>query len=507
MWGIFKPNDANCSATGGEPPRPSNRKESYRSVPSGIELDLWTIHFTGSRFKVYDIPTAILIAGGTVAEETLTFHSQDGTWSVSADYGNGGRCFDGAVGLSRRRHGIRIADDLTPSGTGTQPREGTWICDLQQDFDMALCNAVFECDGTDAAGYLLAMMSAPDDPYGTLDDPAPFEDAACSDPNVPCAEGNRVEGGMNMLTHSRNIGLTVNRTHDFPVGNNPETVFNVSVESGRRKTIKHTRVKYDLYVPEFAPGLPAPPYPAVILTHGFARNRKNMAGNAWYMAERGIITMTPDMTNLIYPFPKQARQRNILILQDHAAWLSRRAETPGDSLYGILDPHRIALAGYSAGGAISFEAAINMQNEGPNIAALCLLDAVPYNQTVELAPTLKELPFCSLRSDPSACNKNGYVLELLANLSFPVQDVHILGATHCDVENPANFVCKLVCGGDGVSQRAIYQRLLYLFFQVALDVVSVEAPPQNYAAALDAYEISGEIEVVEAGMPVHPGLR
>lgn len=126
MWGIFKTNDGSIITTGEESSDFSTCNESYRSTASNIEPDLWTIDFTGNRLKAYDTTTSELIATGSVVGETLTFQSEDGTWSFSADYRKQGCCFDGSNGSSSHWHGIRMPDYLNPSSIGTQPCDSSY---------------------------------------------------------------------------------------------------------------------------------------------------------------------------------------------------------------------------------------------------------------------------------------------------------------------------------------------------------------------------------------------
>ena len=140
----------------------------------------------------------------------------------------------------------------------------------------------------------------------------------------------------------------------------------------------------------------------------------------------------------------------------------RVAEGPlrdrGDPLFGLVDPERIALAGHSAGGAVAFEAAAGgtagASRRPPRRRPVAADD-----------PAAREMPvtrLLSLRSEPSACNAQGSVRKLLANLRFESDDVRIVGGTHCDAEDPTDGVCRLFCGGTSDEARAAYRRLLYL---------------------------------------------
>jgi pimeloyl-ACP methyl ester carboxylesterase len=268
-------------------------------------------------------------------------------------------------------------------------------------------------------------------------------------------------------------------------------LFDVRIEEGVRKTSAGDTVAYELFSPRADPDLPPPPWPAVVLTHGFGRDHRYHVKNAYYMARRGIVVLTADMTSLTLGRPAQVR--NIANTADHVVWLQGRALSDHDSLKGSVDPNRIGLAGHSAGGAVSFEAAIHSQRGDIPVAALCLLDGVPWDRTLSRANRLKELPFASLRSEEGVCNFHGKVVSLLGHLKFSTEDIQIVAGTHCDAENPSSTACWLMCGGRNGDGRHLYQRLMYLFFQDALGVVSVEENPETYPEVLRSLAARGTI--------------
>jgi pimeloyl-ACP methyl ester carboxylesterase len=279
----------------------------------------------------------------------------------------------------------------------------------------------------------------------------------------------------------------------FPAG---AELFSVTIETGTRHTATGTAVDYSLFVPEEAHDLPRPPWPVVLLHHGFARSPQVFANTALRMARRGFIVMTPDQAGL---GGIGTREENIAVTLDHLAWLRERGRTPGDPLDGLVDPHRMALAGHSAGGAVSFEAAVRSQTTEAPVAALFLLDAVPWRSTLEAAPELAPIPFGSLRAEPSSCNAQGSVRDLLAELPFCAEDVLVVGATHCDPENPTDLLCRVICGGSSGFKRYLFFRLMTSFFQEALNVPQVEAIPLPYGPTLEWLEANGFVirEVVE----------
>jgi hypothetical protein len=86
----------------------------------------------------------------------------------------------------------------------------------------------------------------------------------------------------------------------------------------------------------------------VVLNHGFARSKETQYNNALYMAQRGIVVLTPNQVSLLTG--KQGQLRNIANTVDHVQWLNDRTADPSDPLAGQIDSNRIGLAGHSAGG-------------------------------------------------------------------------------------------------------------------------------------------------------------
>jgi hypothetical protein len=279
-------------------------------------------------------------------------------------------------------------------------------------------------------------------------------------------------------------------------GTTPVGPLQVQVESGTRTTSAGDTVAYSLFIPVASAQPPQPPWPAVVLNHGFARSKEKQYNNALYMAQRGIVVLTPNQVSLLTG--EQGQLRNIANTVDHVQWLKDRTADPSDPLAGRIDPNGIGLAGHSAGGAISFEATIDLQNIGQPPAALVLLDAVPWGRTVARAGELVQLPMSSLRSEPSSCNSNGAVLGVLNGLTFAVEDVLIVDGTHCDPEDPTDGLCNVPCGQASPERQAIYQRLMYLLFQDAFGLASAEQPAETYEALTEELQTQGQITVSAA---------
>ena len=266
--------------------------------------------------------------------------------------------------------------------------------------------------------------------------------------------------------------------------------FSVRVEHGTRRTTAGDQVAYSLFMPQPGESLAAPPYPAVVISHGFARSKRFHANTACALAERGIVVLTPDLISLLGG--EEAQLRNIENLVDHVRWLRIRAAKEDDPLFGLLDPERIGLVGHSAGGAISLEAAIELAQAGEDIAALMLLDGVPWARTVDRATDLPELAFASVRSEPTACNAEGAIRDVLVRLPFATEDILVVDGSHCDPEDPTDLLCRITCGGSSEQARGAYQELIRAFLGDALAASDAEIS-HGFAATVDRLTAAGRV--------------
>jgi pimeloyl-ACP methyl ester carboxylesterase len=268
-------------------------------------------------------------------------------------------------------------------------------------------------------------------------------------------------------------------------------LYDIHVESATRQTSNGDTVAYQLHYPSGTG-----PFATVVLNHGFQRSPANQAGNAQYLAQRGLVVMTPALESI---GTAEGQQRAIANTVDHVRWLLARGASPSDPLFGRIDANRIALAGHSAGGAVALEATLAAQTENVGVHALAVLDGVPWNRTVATAPLLSRLPFSSIRSEPNICNANAAVLEMLQALSFVIRDVKLVAATHCDVENPTDLFCRAVCGGGSVVRQSLYTRLLYLFLRDTFNLPEPGDERLTYTTLLTTLSRSGNAEIAPVG--------
>ena len=192
----------------------------------------------------------------------------------------------------------------------------------------------------------------------------------------------------------------------------------------------------DLYRPE-APG----PAPLVIVAHGFSRHRHNMEGWGRHLAGEGFVVAVPDLP----AWSDQARNGRFLS--------ELRAELAGREPWsGRIDPSRVGLLGFSAGGLATLLSAA----ESPGLAAWVGLDPVDRDGRGAAAAPRVTCRAVVLTAEPSACNAHGNALGILAALPGAAH-FRIAGAVHVDAEWPTSALAEAVCGRSTNEKRAEFR--------------------------------------------------
>lgn len=198
----------------------------------------------------------------------------------------------------------------------------------------------------------------------------------------------------------------------------------------------------DLYFPKSSGAAPL-----VIVAHGFARSRHRMVGWGEALSERGYVVAIPDLPYLT------AHHDNVQGIVDLAIHLTGQQNSP-------IDPDRLVLVGFSAGGLVTARAA----QEIPGVDLWVGLDPVDSGETATLAATHLKIPGVSLRAESHGCNADGNGAQIAASWAGPHWSAEVRGATHCDPEWPSNLSCSLFCGAAKPGPSAVFP-------EVALDVL------------------------------------
>ncbi len=188
---------------------------------------------------------------------------------------------------------------------------------------------------------------------------------------------------------------------------------------------------------------------AAILSHGFTRSRRTLAGHAQALADAGVLVLTPDLP-CTFDFRCNARALAAMVG-------SLRA---GGTFGAPVE--RVMLVGFSAGGLSSLLAA-----DTPGVVGYVGLD--PFDRTMPgeaerlglAAAGRLRTEALLLRAPPSSCNAKAVAAAWATALPALWRDELITGASHCDFESPTDWMCRLACGDtDPARQERVRQALL-----------------------------------------------
>lgn len=196
--------------------------------------------------------------------------------------------------------------------------------------------------------------------------------------------------------------------------------------AGRETTV-------DVFLPAGDP--PARPRDAVILAHGFTRDRGSMTGHAERLAAAGFVVAVPDL-----PYYWHSGD-NARALRDLVRMLLAGKFAPATP--------RVVLVGFSAGGLAAVLAA-----DEPGVAGFIGLDPFdrPGGPGREAAKKLT-VPAYLLRAPSSRCNAYSIAAPWREALPKLVADRVFEHATHCDFEWPTDGICRTACGGTDEGRR------------------------------------------------------
>lgn len=185
----------------------------------------------------------------------------------------------------------------------------------------------------------------------------------------------------------------------------------------------------------------AAPAPMVIIAHGFLRDRRNMSGWGQHLAKEGFVAVVPDLPT------RSDHARNGRFLSELQAYL-----LGDESWQKHIDPARVGLLGFSAGGLSSLLSAAR----SPGLSIWVGLDPVDRDGLGVKAASMVQSQAVVLTAEPSACNAHGNARDILTALPRH-EHFRVAGAVHVDAEWPTSFFAELVCGRSTDERRAEFQ--------------------------------------------------
>lgn len=163
--------------------------------------------------------------------------------------------------------------------------------------------------------------------------------------------------------------------------------------------------------------------PLVILSHGFARDRKNMVELGEHLASWGFDVAVPTLCNLGFTNTDHPQNGiDLLTLSDALG---------GSPMY----------VGYSAGGLASALAA----SQDSSARGFVGLDPVDSEDLGLLASG--SVPQLALFSESSSCNASNNGIPWFQS----GEAIRVTDANHCDFEGPTDQLCTLVCASGSSS--------------------------------------------------------
>lgn len=205
------------------------------------------------------------------------------------------------------------------------------------------------------------------------------------------------------------------------------------------------------------------PFAGLALGHGFARSRAQHANNGVFLASHGYVVVTVDFPNPTSPnFTAWAAQISAAL-----DWLEAQNADPASRFFQQIAVDRLGALGHSAGGMATWGAA----GQDSRIRAIMPLDPVPANGA-DLAALGAGLvvPSGWTGAPGSSCNASASYNQLYPLVAAGHKAQYIVGnATHCDFEDPTNFLCTLTCGGASDARRQIWRRYTVAWFKYYLD--------------------------------------
>jgi dienelactone hydrolase len=205
------------------------------------------------------------------------------------------------------------------------------------------------------------------------------------------------------------------------------------------------------------------PFSGLVLGHGFARARAQHANNGVFLASHGFVVVTVDFPNPFSPdFDAWAAQIGAAL-----DWLEAQNADPASRFYQQIAVDRLGALGHSAGGMATWVAA----GQDSRIKATMPLDPVPANgaNLAALGAALT-VPSGWTGAPGSSCNASASYNQLYPLVAAGHKAQYIVAnATHCDFEDPTNFLCTLTCGGASDTRRQVWRRYTVAWFKYYLD--------------------------------------
>jgi dienelactone hydrolase len=224
--------------------------------------------------------------------------------------------------------------------------------------------------------------------------------------------------------------------------------YTVATWDAGMQSLDGTQIHVHVYYPSGMPG----PFPILGVVHGASRTAANMAEMSNTFASRGFVVLAPDMPCAFTGCDHQANSRQLRAM---LAWGVAQSAMSGTMLSGLVDGSKRGLAGHSWGALGSFLAT----DGDPDISAVVILDANDDSGVgAAAAPAVTQPSIHIMAEKPGTCNGTNWKQTVYPKTPAPHMRLVINGAAHCDVENPGDSLCPLVCGSGNPALNNMFRR-------------------------------------------------
>jgi pimeloyl-ACP methyl ester carboxylesterase len=210
---------------------------------------------------------------------------------------------------------------------------------------------------------------------------------------------------MNIVQEERELRYRDRGPHSF------------RTSTGRLTTSGGSRLTYDMYQPRKSE-VTTP----LLLAHGFARRRQNMAGMAVHMARWGLTIVNIDLYHL-RPWRINHHQNgaDLAELADHLGF------------------NEVVFAGFSAGALASVIAGAHSRAA----VGVLALDPVDFGTVGQQAARQLPVPLYSIFAELTTSNAIFKGMPIIEATSR-ARAIRIVEASHCFFEFPTNIICRLL---------------------------------------------------------------
>lgn len=230
----------------------------------------------------------------------------------------------------------------------------------------------------------------------------------------------------------------------------------------------------DIYLPQNVAKAPV-----VIVSHGFTRHRRVMAGWGILLAQHGMIAVVPNLPFLTDQSGNSRAIDDLIALVHQPGHLTRPAPN-GD----------VALIGHSAGGFATVLATSRVKS----VRCWVGLDPVDFGDHGLAAMQSMQAPGLMLLAEPGAWNRHANALPWLKPSAAPLTVLRVRESTHCDSENPTSVLADYICGKTDPARRVLYERYAlamlkqHLFDDASAKAVLSDAPGDPSVIVLKSAE-------------------